>query len=625
MRNILLVVLIFSCFQLQLGAQSLSDSVSLESFMDGVVETILKEKNIAGATLAIIKDNRVILKKGYGFSDYENQVSVDPDKTMFRIGSITKLLVWTSVMRLVSEGKLDLDADINTYLKDFKIPATYDQPITLTHLMTHTPGFEDHLLHLFSRDSTSLRPLGEILADEVPARVRPPFTQASYSNHGTAMAAYIVEQVTGVAFIDYVEMHFLKPLKMSHATLRQPIPLTLSEYMSKGYVYEGGYSSKPFEYVPLYPAGAASASALDMSRWMQAYLNHGRYGDYTLIDSASLAKMIRVVKRQHPMVNGMPYGFMDLSYNGRSVIGHGGDTFWFHSLMALMPEEDLGFFISFNTDTGGGVYATVYKAFMDRYFPDTRTWPEPMPVTQEWLTRFSGQYTVNRYPHTDILKLASLFSRVNMSVTDDNRLKVDMGGETSYYVVLDSTTFRKENTSEVIAFEIDDNGKVVHAYEGLMAVFTLDKVEYFDSTDWHNLLFGLSALTALLVVLQWPLVALIRRNYLRGRKSKESLPLLQKLALWLNYVFLLLFIALMMVSLSDPMELVYGIPSSMKIALVFPLLMIVTTLGMLVLGGAIVQKKNYSWVTRLAYILLTLISLAFLWQLNYWNFIGFNY
>jgi CubicO group peptidase (beta-lactamase class C family) len=230
MRNILLVVLIFSCFQLQLGAQSLSDSVSLESFMDGVVETILKEKNIAGATLAIIKDNRVILKKGYGFSDYENQVSVDPDKTMFRIGSITKLLVWTSVMRLVSEGKLDLDADINTYLKDFKIPATYDQPITLTHLMTHTPGFEDHLLHLFSRDSTSLRPLGEILADEVPARVRPPFTQASYSNHGTAMAAYIVEQVTGVAFIDYVEMYFLTATEYdTFATLRQPIPLTLSE------------------------------------------------------------------------------------------------------------------------------------------------------------------------------------------------------------------------------------------------------------------------------------------------------------------------------------------------------------------------------------------------------------
>ncbi|MCU0357012.1 MAG: beta-lactamase family protein [Cyclobacteriaceae bacterium] len=606
-----------------LYGQHQKDSTELEAYMDGVMQTLLSEKNIAGATLAIIRGDEVLLKKGYGFADYERQLPVDPDKTIFRIGSITKLFVWTSVMRLVAEGKLDLNTDINTYLKDFKIPEAYGEPVTLKHLMTHTPGFEDRLLNLFSLDSTALRPLGELLRDDLPERVRPPFTQASYSNHGTAIAAYIVEQVTGMPFNDYAERYFLQPLGMKSTTLRQPVPSSLAPYQSKGYQYKQGYISKPFEYIPLYPAGAAGATASDMIHWMQTYLNHGKYGDYTLVDSATLALMMSDVKRHHPNTNTMHYGFMDMSMNGVHVIGHGGDTFWFHSIMALIPEERVGVFVSFNTYTGGGAYSRVLRAFMERYYPDQRPLPPALPVNADWLSAFAGEYRLNRYPHSDVLKIASLFSIARMQVTEDNRLRVDMNGETNYYVPIDSTTFRKEHSNETFAFERNDRGEVIHAYEGLLAVFAFDKVTVPEASSTHLTLFMIIILTALGTVVYWPAVALIRRNHVRNMRVKKPLPLLPKIVAWLTYFFYLLFFILFLSSLGDPQNLIYGLPTALKVGAVFPMLSMITTVGMAWMLIQLFRERNISPVSIISYLVLLLISVLALWQLNYWNMLGF--
>jgi CubicO group peptidase (beta-lactamase class C family) len=621
-KSLLLICLLFVAAGLH--GQNLQDSTELEAYMDGVMQTLLSEKNIAGATLAIIRGDEVLLKKGYGFADYENQLPVDPDKTIFRIGSITKLFVWNSVMRLVAEGKLDLNTDINTYLKDFKIPEAYGEPVTLKHLMTHTPGFEDRLLNLFSLDSTALRPLGELLRDDLPERVRPPFTQASYSNHGTAIAAYIVEQVTGMPFNDYTERYFLQPLGMKSTTLRQPVPASLAANQSKGYQYRNGYISKPFEYIPLYPAGAAGTTAADMIHWMQTYLNHGKQGDYILLDSAVLAVMMSDVKRHHPNTNPMHYGFMDMSMNGVQIIGHGGDTFWFHSIMALIPEHRVGLFVSFNTDTGGGAYSRVLKAFLERYYPDHRPLPPALHVTSDWLKTFAGEYRLNRFPYSDVLKIASLFSRVNMQVTEDNRLRVDMNGETNYYLPIDSTTFRKAFSNEVIAFERNAQGEVIHAYEGLLAIFALDKVGFADASSTHTALFFIILLTSLGVVCYWPMVALIRRNHSRSMRLKKPLPVIHKVLAWLTFLFYLIFIVLLIFSLVEPLDLVYGIPTALKIGAVFPVLSILTTTAM---GWMLIQLfrgHGISQVSIMSYLVLFLISLLTLWQLKYWNMLGFQ-
>jgi CubicO group peptidase (beta-lactamase class C family) len=157
-----------------------TDRAELEAFVDGIMAAQLRDKHIAGATIAFVVDNRPFFAKGYGYADVEARKPVNPDETMFRVGSVSKLFTWTAVMRLAEQGKLDLEADINNYLKEFKIPPTYPEPVTLKHLLAHTPGFEDHVIGLFGRSADDLQPLGQLLSRRLPARVRKPGELAYY-------------------------------------------------------------------------------------------------------------------------------------------------------------------------------------------------------------------------------------------------------------------------------------------------------------------------------------------------------------------------------------------------------------------------------------------------------------
>jgi CubicO group peptidase (beta-lactamase class C family) len=609
-----------------LRAQLLTDTVALEAFMDGLVQAHMQEKNIAGATLAIVQNGKILLKKGYGYASLDERKPVNPDTTLFRIGSISKMFVWVSVMQLAAEGKLKLDQDVNTYLKDFKIPDDYEQPITLKHLMTHTPGFEDHVLNLFAKGASSLRPLGEILKEELPARVRPPGTLASYSNHGTALAAYIVEQVSGMSFYDYVEQRILSPLQMKFFTFQQPLPARLSDYLSAGYREVGGILKRQnFEFVPLYPAGAASASAENMTHFMNALLQHGTYNQFQMLDSTTLALMMSPAHRHHPQVNAMRYGFMDISRNGHTVIGHGGDTFWFHSLMALLPDQQVGFFISFNTDKGGGVYMKVFDQFMDQYFPEKEPLPQPLPVSKKWLQQFAGEYVVNRYPYDDLTKISSLFNRVQITVEDSSHLKVATQNEARLFVPIDSTTFREENKSLRFAFSKDSNGKVSHAFIGELPIFALNKARAAEASGTQILIFFWVVVVSLVTLIFWPFVYFARRKYQRQLGARQPLPILGKAIAWFNFLLLLIFLAGFFITLSDPFEIVYGVPASLKALLIIPFFVILTTAAMVVMLLRSGTNKRHSLRARLFYTVICLTSALALWQLNYWNLIGFNY
>src|SRR5262245_16687473 len=156
----------------------------MEAFMDGFMAAQLhgmaaqlRGGPVAGAVVVVVKDGAVFFTKGYGYEDVEKQVAIDPAETLFRPGSISKLFTWTAVMQLVEQGKLDLDADVNSYLKDVQVPKTFPEPVTLRNLMTHTPGFEDGGIgYLFAASEKDLLPLDKWLAAHVPARVRPPTT-----------------------------------------------------------------------------------------------------------------------------------------------------------------------------------------------------------------------------------------------------------------------------------------------------------------------------------------------------------------------------------------------------------------------------------------------------------------
>ena len=227
--------------------RGVTDRTELEGFLDGVIGTFLLDKHIAGATVSVVKDGALFFAKGYGYADVEKRQPVDPERTLFRIGSVSKLFTWTAVMQLVEQGKLDLHTDINQYL-DFQIPDTYPEPITLTHVLTHTPGFEEDGRELITTDSA--KAMGPWLESHMPERVRPPGVYSSYSNWATAAAGYIVGRQAGTSWDEYIEANILAPLGMTHTTGRQPLPEHLSADMSQGYRWKGGrYQPEKWEII----------------------------------------------------------------------------------------------------------------------------------------------------------------------------------------------------------------------------------------------------------------------------------------------------------------------------------------------------------------------------------------
>ena len=194
-------------------ARGPTDPAEVQAFLDKLFGQEMQAHHIAGAAVSVVKDGKLLFAKGYGYADREKGIPVDAAQKLFRIGSVTKLFTWTAVMQLVAQGKLNLDADVNTYL-DFRIPETYPQPITLRHLLTHTAGFEDQHVALVALKEEDLAPPRAWLVSHIPARVRPPGERAAYSNYGAALAGYIVARVAGESYSQYVQDHLLNPLGM---------------------------------------------------------------------------------------------------------------------------------------------------------------------------------------------------------------------------------------------------------------------------------------------------------------------------------------------------------------------------------------------------------------------------
>jgi CubicO group peptidase (beta-lactamase class C family) len=398
--TLLLTLNIWPCQAASPPRNGPTDAGEVTAFVDEVIGKQLDKQHIAGAAVAIVRDGQLVFAKGYGDADLA-RCPVVAEQTLFRIGSTSKLFVWTAVMQLAEQGKLDLTADINRYLPDFQIPATYPEPITLLHLMNHTAGFEERNTSGMAHSAEMLLPLDEYLAHYLPARVLPPGEVTAYSNYGAALAGYIVQEVAGIPFDEYVAQNIFQPLAMTHSTFRQPPSPELAADLAVGYVYDGEFQARPFEYFNMAPAGSMSATVTDVAKFMIAHLQDGRYGATRILEEATAQQMHQRSFANDPRLSGFAHGFMDFTLNGQRVLEHGGSTTYFHGLLALFPEHKLGLYVVFNSSNGLAGQRAFFQAFLDHYFPITAppTPPPPTDFTQQ-AARFTGYYRTTRFNAT---------------------------------------------------------------------------------------------------------------------------------------------------------------------------------------------------------------------------------
>src|SRR6202789_36141 len=394
-------------------------AADLDSWLGRFMPCAAIRREVSGAVVVVVKDNQILFAKGYGYADRAAHRSVDPETTLFRVASISKLFTWTAVMQQVELHKLNLDADINTYL-DFRIPDTWPVPITLRNLMTHTAGFEEVSKNTYAANAGSMPALGTLLKAWVPERLYPPGKIVAYSNYGAALAGYIVERVSHERFEDYVAKHILAPLGMRHATFVQPVPLSLAQDLSDGYL-SGSFVPSPFEFVELRPAGGLSASGLDMARFMMAHLGNGEFRGRRILDSETAILMHAETFQPDPAMPGMALGFWHLDRNGHVVVAHTGDTVVFHSGLYLILDAHTGLFVSGNTG-GDGEYLPrdIFQAFMDRYFPAP---PAPqLPTLKSALADgevVSGTYESSRRADSNFMIADEIFNERTVHLNHD--------------------------------------------------------------------------------------------------------------------------------------------------------------------------------------------------------------
>jgi len=509
-------------------------AADVEAWLDGFVPYALQTADIAGAVVVVVKDGQVLAQKGYGYSDVAAHKPVDPNLTLFRPGSVSKLFTWTAVMQMVEQGKLDLDTDVNQYL-DFKIPEAHGKPITLRNIMTHTAGFEEQVKELMGAEGQPAPALGKHLSDWVPERIFAPGTTPAYSNYATAVAGYIVERAAGVPFEDYLDEHIFKPLGMESSTFRQPLPERLKPQMSQGYERASlPQDAKPFEIVGVGPAGALSASGADMAKFMIAHLQNGAFGSDRILQESTAQQMHSTALTILPRVQRMLLGFYEQNYNGRRIIGHGGDTNWFHSDLCLFIDDGVGLYISMNSAGKGGmtndIRSTLLEKFADRYFPGpTLDGKVDEKTAAEHAQMIAGTYENSRRMDSSFFSLLGLAGPIKVIANPDHTITVSMAtnlaGAPIKWREIEPFVWRDVDGERLLAAQEKDGQVVRFSFDGLSPFMMFDRPSAAKSPTWLVPAVSIGAIALLLTVLAWPTSALVRRHYgvpyrLEGQDAK---------------------------------------------------------------------------------------------------------
>jgi CubicO group peptidase (beta-lactamase class C family) len=491
----------------------------VDGWLDGLMPYALSLGDIAGAVVVVVKDGQVLTERGFGFSDMKSRRPVDPERTLFRPGSVSKLFTWTAVMQQVEAGKLDLDTDINVYL-DFKIPPREGTPITLRHLMTHTPGFGEAVKGLFVASPDRLVPLGKYLASWTPPRIFPPGQVPAYSNYGACLAGYIVERISGEPFDDYVERHIFTPLGMTHSSFRQPLPESMKADMSSGYLRASG-PAKPYELITGGPAGSLTATGSDMARFMIAHLQDGRFGEARILQDETASRMRAPSPQLNPPLNGMALGFYHEDRNGHQLVGHAGDTMAFHSDLHILPDDGVGLFISMNClgkdGAAGSVRAALLRGFMDRYFPAPKPALPTLATAKEHGRMMTGLYRWSRRSESGFFTLTNLLGQIKVKADPEGTLQVSVLRDASGAVLRwrEVAPFVwQDPAGDINLAAVVKDGKVVNfTSDVLPPVMVLQPVPGSASAAWNMPLLYAMIGVLLLTVLLWPVAAIVRRHY----------------------------------------------------------------------------------------------------------------
>lgn len=426
--------------------------------IDSVAEKYIGEK-VPGACIIISERGSTIFSKGYGVSNVGKASPMNPETTVFEWGSISKTFIWVSIMQLEEQGKVDLTEDIRTYLpKDFLKNLYFEEPITLLHLMNHTAGFEEQMLDLRFYKPDKEISLFSIMSEHQPRQVFRPGEICAYSNWGAALAALIVEQVSGQRYCDYVRENILKPLNMNNTSILpfEENVLGLSDYKATGYSCNySGFRIESFMHLRMYPAGAMNGAASDLLKYAKELSKAPGKETILFQKPETKEKMFEETWRSYGASAGLSHGFWQYAGNNRTF-GHEGGTYGFKTQFWIQPDRERAILILTNvmeTD----FCSEIMKVLI---YEDAS---EPIFIQNgEDTSKYAGDYLPARSVWSNLGKIHGRMQTITIAETKDGCLKLTMpfGDKELFYKPIGQNRFYCDEAipeEQILAFFVEDS------------------------------------------------------------------------------------------------------------------------------------------------------------------------
>ena len=428
----------------------------IENRIDELIETYMDEFT-PGAAITVVHEGEIIFSRGYGYTNLERQMPINPATTVFELGSIGKLFVWTSVMQLVEQGLINLDNDIHNYLpEDLASQLNFRYSFTMRDLLNHSAGFGEFNFNMLqdAESVVSQSTLREGLLATQPRQIYEPGTAKAYSNFGSALAAYIVGYISGFdTFADYERINFLEPLGMTN-TRNQPDWFGDDAFMqekARGHFpnADGGFNQVMWWYSPIYPAGTIKGTSENLAQFAIA-LMPPHYESGPLFDSRDTLDLMLSPSYSDPSVlRGMNHGF--LTYDGiYPGFGHSGGTTGFNSNFVIVPSQNFGVITLTNAAGGNRLSGEILDLLIGN------SWDKAVPLAKNLpdATNLTGTFVSLRRNEGNMMEsLDSLLfgTHVQINAIDENTITFNIGNEVITYKQIEPYVFRAVSANNPFA------------------------------------------------------------------------------------------------------------------------------------------------------------------------------
>jgi hypothetical protein len=411
---------------------------------------------------------------------------------------------------------------------------------------------------------------------------------------------------------------------MQFATVQEPVPARLLPYVGTGYKQENGAPvAQKFEVIGGFrPAGSGAVSALDMTHFMIAHLNDGRYADRQILSPHTAQKMHATAFRLDPRFPGMALGFYHSSINGLDAIGHGGDTNFCHTELLLVPSRQVGLFTSFYTEDNR-VREKVNEAFFDRYFPDpdAQAKAPTVPGAVEAAQRYAGTYQFTRRNFTKIDKVVGLFSQLSVApLPNGNLVFGGLGPDPWQFRPIENNLYQQVNGKARIAFRNDASGQPEYLFFDFLPFMPTERVPWYERSGvWYTML-GAAFLL---------FIGQLTRAYYRRAEIKAA-PAPQRRAEWLATgasVWALLTVGAIAATaaVTGLEEIMMRIPPSLKLALLMPIVFVAFNAALLFMGVQAWRARFWTIGRRVVYSLVVLAATVLSIFFYQWNVLGWQF